>query len=212
MALKEAMKLGVYDVVLITINYTMAGDEGLVSAIDQAAKKGLGLVAMKTQAGGTKKPDPKLTQPLTPASQTALLKWVLRHDAITTAIPGFTTYEQLEQNFSVASNLAYTAEEEDFLSDKTIVANAQFCVQCGKCREDCAVGVDIPTLMRSHMYAVKYSNRELAAMTLGAIADGKGLEACEKCESCRARCRNFVNIAGKIGQLKELACRGSFGE
>jgi uncharacterized protein len=100
--------------------------------------------------------------------------------------------------------LAYSPEEEDFLSDKTIVANAQFCVQCGQCRKDCALGVDIPQLMRSHMYAVQYSNRELAAMTLAAIADGKGLAACGNCESCRARCRNSVNIARKIEQLKEL--------
>lgn len=205
MALREVMRLGLYDVVLITLNYTMAGDEGLLSAMDEAAKKGFGLVAMKTQAGGAKKPDPKLGQPLTAASQTALLKWVLHHDAITTAIPGFTTYEQLEQNFSVASSLAYSPEEEQFLSDKTIVANAQFCVQCGKCREDCALDVDIPQLMRSHMYAVQYSNRELAAMTLAAIAHGKGLAACENCESCRAKCRNFVNIARKIEQLKELS-------
>jgi uncharacterized protein len=208
MALKEAMKLRVYDVVLITINYTMASDQGLLSTIDEAAKKGIGLIAMKTQAGGPVRPDPKLGKPLTPASQTALLKWVLHHDAITTAIPGYTTYEQLEQNFSVASNLGYTAEEREFLSDETIVANAQFCAQCGKCLADCPAGVDIPRLMRSHMYAVQYSSYALAAET--AEACGKGLAACAGCETCRAVCRNTVNIAKKIEHLKALAANGLF--
>lgn len=208
MALKEAMKLGVYDVVLIPINYTMAHDEGLMKSIDEAAKEGIGLVAMKTQAGGAKRPDPKLGKPLTPASQTALLKWVLNHDTITTAIPGYTTYEQLEQNFAVASNLTYSAEEQEFLSDKNVAANAQFCVQCGKCRSDCPLGVDIPQLMRSHMYAVQYSNHSLAAETMAAIASGKGLAACGRCESCRVTCRNSVHIATKIGHLKALSSTG----
>jgi aryl-alcohol dehydrogenase-like predicted oxidoreductase len=208
MALKEVMKLGVYDVVLIPINFTMANDEGLLKTIGEAERKGFGLVAMKTQAGGPIRPDPKLGKALTPASQTALLKWVLHHDAITTAIPGYTTYEQLEQNFSVASNLAYTPEEREFLGDTTVVANAQFCVQCGECRSDCPQGVNIPQLMRTHMYAVQYGNYWLASDTLGAIATGKGLAACEACTACRARCRNSVNIARKIEHLKMLSWTG----
>ena len=209
MALKLAMKLGVYDVVLIPINYTMAGEAELLKTIDEAAKKGIGIVAMKTQAGGANRPDPKLGKPLSPASQTALLKWVLRHESITTAIPSYTTYQQLEQNFSVASNLVYSPAEREFLSDKNAAAEAQFCVQCGKCRPDCPLGVDIPQLMRSHMYAVQYSNRLLAAETMAAIAGGKGLIACESCESCRATCRNSVNIAGKIQHLKAISAAGS---
>ncbi len=208
MALNLAMKLGVYDVVLVPFNFTVADDRGLLEAIERAASAGIGIVAMKTQAGGASRPDPKLGRQLTPASQTALLKWVLRHDAITTAIPGFTTYEQLEQNFSVAPSLAYTAEEKDFLSDKSTVAEAQFCRQCGQCREDCPLGVDIPTLMRSHMYAVQYANHELAAATMAALPAGKGLNACGECSTCVANCRNSVNIAMKIKSLKEIASIG----
>ncbi len=208
MVLEQAMKLGVYDVVLIPINYTMASHESLLKTIDEAAKKGIGIVAMKTQAGGSKRPDPKLGKPLTAASQTALLKWVLHHDSITTAIPGYTTYEQLEQNFSVASNLDYSPEEQEFLSDKNVAANSQFCVQCGQCRPDCPLGVDIPQLMRSHMYAVQYSNHSLAADTMAGIVSGKGLAACNGCESCQATCRNSVNIARKIEHLKALSSSG----
>jgi len=208
MALRQAMKLGVYDVVLITFNYTMANDQNLLKAIEDAAKSGIGIVAMKTQAGGATRPDPKLGRPLTPASQTALLKWVLRHESVTTAIPGYTTYDQMEQNFSVASGVAYTPEEHEFLSDKKTVADAQFCRQCGECRPDCPLGVDIPQLMRSHMYAAQYANHVLAAQTLAAIPAGKGLAACDGCESCRAQCRNSVNIAMKIRSLKEIASIG----
>ena len=108
----------------------------------------------------------------------------------------------------MASDLAYSAQELEFLSDKNVAANAQFCVQCGKCRLDCPLRVDIPQLMRSHMYAVQYSNHSLAAETMATIATGKGLAACQDCESCRATCRNSVNIARKIEHLKELSTSG----
>lgn len=207
-ALKLAMKLGVYDVVLIAFNYTVANDEELRKTIDEAASKGIGIVAMKTQAGGRNRPDPKLGKPLVPASQTALLKWVLNHKSITTAIPGFTTYEQLDQNFTVASDLAYTPEERAFLFDKNVVAEAQFCRQCGQCVPDCPHGVNIPQLMRSHMYAVQYANFQKATQTMADIDFGRGLENCGKCKSCQAICRNSVNIARKIQQLKEISSSG----
>jgi predicted aldo/keto reductase-like oxidoreductase len=200
----EVIKHGVYDVALVAFNYTMAQDKGLQDTLARAANKGVGLVAMKTQAGGTAKPDPKLPHALPPFSQTALLKWVLQNPSITTAIPGFTNFEQLEQNFSVAHNLAYTPAEKEFLADKNFSARAEFCLQCGKCREDCPQQAHIPELMRAHMYAVQYSNHGLARQTLAAIAAGKGLDACVACDSCKASCRQSVNIARKIADLKQF--------
>jgi len=200
--LPEAVRLGMLDVCLVAINYTLASNQALFDALEQTAKVGIGIVAMKTQAGGLSRPDPKLPRTLPPHSQTALLKWVLHHPFITTAIPGFTTYEQLEQNFTVASNLEYTGAEKEFLADKTFTAEAQFCQQCGECRGDCPRGADIPALMRSHMYAVQYRNGEMARATLAMLERGKGLDACAGCTECQATCRNHVNIANKIAHLR----------
>jgi hypothetical protein len=74
----------------------------------------MGIVAMKTQAGGLSRPDRALPNVLPPHSQTALLKWVLHNQSISTAIPGVTTHDQLEQNITVAFNLEYTAAEKEF--------------------------------------------------------------------------------------------------
>lgn len=200
--LSEAIRLNLFDVGLVMLNYTMAHDARVLSTIEKAAKSGMGIVAMKTQAGGTVKPDAKLPKELPAASQTALLKWVLNHEFVTTAIPGFSTYEHLEQDFSVARNLAYTREEERFLDDKTFAATAEFCQQCGECRKACPRQVDIPVLMRSHMYAVQYRNIGMARQMLASAAPGRGLEACDACESCPVICRNAVQIGRKIAQLK----------
>ena len=151
------------------------------------------------------RPDAKLPKQLPPYSQTALLKWVLNHDFVTTAIPGFSTYDHLDQDFTVVRNLAYTEDEKRFLADKAFVASAEFCHQGGQFREDCPKQVDIPTLMRSHMYAVQYRNADMARLTLAELPVGRGLDACRTCESCAASCRNTVQIGRKIAQLRTLA-------
>ena len=203
--LPVAMQQKCYDVFLVTLNYTMAHDKEKLATIERAAKSGIGIVAMKTQAGGTVKPEPGLPKTLPPASQTALLKWVLNHDCITTAIPGFSTYEHLEQDFSVVRNLSYSAEEKQFLADESFAAQAQFCQQCGYCSEQCPKHVDVPSLMRLHMYATQYRNASLARDTIAGIAAGRGLDACADCESCRLACRNRVQIGKKIAQLRTMA-------
>lgn len=208
--LSEAIRLNLFDVGLVMLNYTMAHDAGILSTVEKAAKSGMGIVAMKTQAGGTVRPDASLPKELPPVSQTALLKWALNHEFVTTAIPGFSTYEHLEQDFSVARNLAYTREEEKFLADKAFAANAEFCQQCGECRKDCPKQVDIPVLMRSHMYAVQYRNIGMAREVLSSAAPGRGLEACGACESCLVTCRNTVQIGHKIRQLEALAVNSLF--
>jgi len=202
--LNAVIPLNVFDVALVTINHTMAHDAERLATIERAAKRGIGIVAMKTQAGGTVRPDAKLPKELPPESQTALLKWVLNHDFIATAIPGFSAYEHLDQDFSVARNLAYTEPEKKFLADQAFVAQAEFCQQCGQCREDCPQHVDIPALMRSHMYAVQYRNASMAGYLLAKSEPGRGLEACRSCGTCQARCRNTVQIARKIAQLKDF--------
>lgn len=201
--LNEAIRLGGFDVALVMLNYTMVHDREILDTIERATKSGIGIVAMKTQAGGAIRPDPKLPKQLPPASQTALLKWVLNHEFVTTAIPGFSTYEHLEQDFSVARNLMYTFEEEKFLADKGFAAKAEFCQQCGECKEDCAKNVDVPALMRAHMYAVQYRNMELARTTLASAA--AGLNACATCESCPVVCRSTVPVARKIAELRALS-------
>jgi len=138
-------------------------------------------------------------------SPTALLKWVLRHESITTAIPGYTTYEQMVQNFSVAYNLGYTPAEQEFISNKKNVAEAQFCRQCRQCVGDCPNGVMIPELMRTHMYALQYKDQWLARDTMASMAPGKALDACMGCDSCLAKCRHHVDIARKIQHLKQIS-------
>ncbi len=208
-ALKAAIKLGVFDVVLLTFNHTVAGDEGLLKTIDEAATSGIGILAMKIMAGGTNQLPEGWYNTNPPANTSARLKWVLNNKSIAAAVVGCTSYDHLEQNVAAASNLKYTPEEEKYLSNKAAAAAAQFCRNCGQCMGDCPRGVVIPELMRTHMYEFQYGDHWLAEHTLASIEPGKGLDVCLECPSCSAACRHSVNIAWKIGQLKAGASSGT---
>ena len=193
------------DVVLTSINVSMAGDAALLEAIDKAAGAGMGVVAMKTQSGGRRLPNQtSLTRYDNATVNQAQLKWVLRNESITTAIPGYTSFEHMEEDFAVARGLEYTEEEKRFLADNELQLGLGFCRQCRLCVATCPAGADVPALMRTHMYAAQYGNFCEARAVLDEVAGGRGMEACRSCDACTAKCANSVDIGYRIQDLKTL--------
>ena len=201
--INEATRVGYYDVVLTSFNFTMADDAAMIGALENAAKNGIGIIAMKTQAGGQRLPNPESLRNYSSSTiATASLKWVMRNENITTSIPGYNNFEHMNEDFSVASDLDYTPDEKKFLSDNDIKLSMGFCRQCEQCLVSCPNNVDIPTLMRTHMYAAQYANFHHARMTLDEIPKQAGLLACQSCNSCLAQCAHSVDIARRIDELK----------
>ncbi len=198
LVLNEVAGMDFYDVVLFSVNFTMADNAALFEAIENAAQKGIGLIAMKTQGGGRQRKN------LGPINETAALKYVLRNEHITTAIPGYTNFDHMAQDFEVARGLDLNEEEKAFLESKEIKVTTAFCQQCYKCVETCPKSVDIPTLMRTHMYAGQYSNFFEARATLEGIPVSEGLGMCTSCATCEARCAHVVDIAHSIAELKTI--------
>lgn len=196
--LNDAARSGFYDVVLTSFNFTHAGNASILEAIRNAAAKGIGVIAMKTQASGRR------FSGTGRINQTAALKWVLRHPEITTAIPGYTNFEHMKEDFSVAYGLDYTDEEKKFLAERNLQADVPFCKQCGKCEPSCPAGVDIPALMRTHMYAASYGNFYQARATLDGIEESRHLRLCRGCPRCSARCAEYIDIARNIADLRAM--------
>lgn len=206
---RDAAESGFYDVIVVAFNYSMADDADLIKALEKAQAKGIGLIAMKTQCTQywyrEYVPREKLPYYEGAISHRAVLKWALRHDFITCAIPGYTTFEQMEEVFAVASDLEYTSEEQKFLEDRNVrLALQSCCRQCGSCLLTCPKGADIPTLMRAHMYATCYANSHQAWATLAEVPSQRGLDTCRSCTNCQARCTRRVPVEKRIQELKEF--------
>jgi predicted aldo/keto reductase-like oxidoreductase len=203
----EAVKMGIYDVILVSFNYAFADWAGLQQSLRAAAEKGIGLIAMKTQCmqDWYKGEMPAEVQARYGGTivQTAALKWALRHEFIACAVPGFTNFSQLDEDMTVARDLAYTPMEEAFLADRRVKLAMTRCLQCGRCVSTCPRGADVPTLMRAHMY-LGYPNALQARLTLDGLAEGNGLKVCGECASCAAVCAGNVPVGRRVSDLREI--------
>lgn len=205
----DAVDKGFYEVILTSFNYALAEEIKLQNALKNADAKGIGIIAMKTQCTQY-----WYRQRYVPANyqnyykgkimHTSVLKWVLKHPYISTAIPGYTNFEQMDEDFSVAYNLEYTPDEKKFLEDRNLKLSMGYCHQCNRCISSCPMRVDIPALMRIHMYAACYSNFYHARDTLDNIPGEKSLKACISCDKCIAKCANRINITRRIDELKTI--------
>jgi predicted aldo/keto reductase-like oxidoreductase len=209
----DAADSGVYEVILTTFNYSLAEDPAMFRALHKAEAKGIGLVAMKTQCqqgwyrDAVESANKQIYTRYYAGAlmNTAMLKWVLRHPFIACAVPGFTSFQQIEEDFPVASDLEYSAEEKKFLEDRQIkLAMQAVCRRCRTCDGQCPRGVDVAELIRVHMYAASYGNFVQARQVLAEIPAGRGLEACRDCSTCRAVCRGSVQIDRRIAELKAI--------
>lgn len=196
---------GRWDVILTALNFTMADDSELMLAIDEAAAAGVGIIAMKALAGGSNWPNPESRRNYSTSTiNRAALKWVLNHESVTTAIPGFGNFEHLNDDFSVANNLEYSDDEKALLSDNEVKLGLGFCRQCRRCLASCPHNVEVPTLMRTHMYAKQYSEFQLARQTFGDIPKARSLAVCSDCISCVAQCAHSVDIPSRIAELATI--------
>jgi len=201
--INNTIKAGIYDVLLVSMNLTMGDDSDWLAAIKKAATAGIGIIAMKTMAGGSRWPNAESRQQYsTTTIAKASLKWVMRQEHVATCIPGFANYQELEEDVSVAYDLTLTEDEKNLLSDNDVTYGFGFCKQCRTCLASCPDEVDIPKLMRTHMYAAQYGNLQHARATLDEIPKQHGLNNCISCVTCTAHCANTVDINHRIQELK----------
>ena len=196
--IRAAADSGIYDVVLTAYNFRQPHWQEVKKAIEHAARAGLGIMAMKTQAGVYW--DRERQHPI---NMTAALKWALNNPNVHTAIPGFTAFDQMSLDLTVMKDLALTREEKNDLDyGKKMSLAGLYCSQCQTCVSRCPHPLDIPTLMRSYMYAYGYKNLGLARETL--ISSGIHSLPCHTCSSCTVECIRGFNLREKILDIFRL--------
>jgi predicted aldo/keto reductase-like oxidoreductase len=186
-----------WDVILTTYNFKLPNIKEMDAALKKANDAGIGIVAMKTLAGGSFL-DKEKTKPL---NTSAALKWALSNPNVHTAIPGMTNFDHLIINLKVLADITLTDQEKNDL----LAANAEpglYCTGCTKCMPACPFNLPVPDLMRAYMYAYGYSNPSMAYTLLGEL--GTGSAPCSNCETCRVECNRNFNVKEKISDISRL--------
>jgi len=186
-----------FDTCLVAYNFESGKDVG--EAIARAAKAGIGIIAMKTQAGGYK------TEALGKISpHQAALKWALRNTNVTMAIPGMKDLSQLRENIAV-TGMPFQYADERILRRYHAAVAGFYCDLCGSCEGTCPKGVEISAINRSLMYAEGgYQDRGLARSTYRELPASASADACLECPVCTAQCAKGLNIAAKMERARTM--------
>ena len=194
--IRAAVEAKSYDVVLTSYNFRQDHHLEVQKAIGEAATAGLGVVAMKTQAGVFW--DKEKANPI---NMRAALKWALRDPNVHTSIPGFTTLEQLDADLEVLRDPVLTPEDQLSLVEPRKVAGL-YCQGCEQCLSPCVQRLPIPDLMRSYMYRHAYRNSEAAQALL--LALDLPPSPCTDCRTCPVVCAKGFDVAERIRDVVGL--------
>ena len=194
--LVEASKSNVHDVALVPYNFT--NSKKMREAVALAAKSGIGIVAMKTQAGGYRK---ERIGDLNPHQ--AALKYVLMDQNVAAAVPGVTTIEEIEECAAVMG-ASFSKRNLNELKQYQSFLQGRICTMCGGCIGECPYGISHGDLLRVVMYHDGYQNDRLAKEALAEVAVLQNIQRCSECSSCSITCRRGLDIQAQIQSVKHI--------
>jgi aryl-alcohol dehydrogenase-like predicted oxidoreductase len=192
--LRAVARHGFYKTVLVAYNFrsdtgvaaTVKGalglSGGLSNAIREVAGSGIGIIAMKTQAGGYASPPGGFSP------HQAALAWVLANPGVVTTIPSMTSYAQVEENLG-ARGRRFALAERIALGRYALEIGDRHCGLCGACGGVCPNGVEVPSVLRSLTYLEGYREEDLARSAYRSLPPGRNAAACGECEACLVACR-----------------------
>jgi aryl-alcohol dehydrogenase-like predicted oxidoreductase len=191
--LKTAVPMKFYDMILVAYNFKSPPE--LTAAVEEAAQSGIGIVAMKTQAGGYAEAGMGNLSP-----HQAALKWVLQNRGVASTIPSMVNYDQLNENVQVMGS------KMGLFDRKTLYRYGQaidhrYCRMCGSCRNQCPHGVDVETANRILMYREGYRDTRLASDAFSDMPVQSRPLACSRCSECAVRCAHGLDVSAKMKRV-----------
>jgi predicted aldo/keto reductase-like oxidoreductase len=175
-----AAKLDCIDAVMTTYNFQIMNNPKMQEAVNACAKAGIGLVAMKSQAGRPGAPkiasetklemvERFLKRGFTDKQAKLKVIWENPHIAsICSQMPNLTI---LSANVAAALDLTKLAREEfDSLRRYALETKSDYCAGCGQiCEEALGGAVPVNEVMRCLMYHQYYGEPELARETFAGL-------------------------------------------
>jgi predicted aldo/keto reductase-like oxidoreductase len=224
--LPHLARLGSIDVALTTYNFAMrsvASDRNsdtqaprtdMTGIIRSARQAGLGIIVMKTMAGGATRvsrgdraygADPQVLskQLAREGVPVAAIKWALKNESVDAAIVCMTSHEQLDQNLGAMSE-PFTPKDEELLSIRMSCISPTYCRMCGSCGGVCERGLPVPDVLRFLTYAEGYAQFAMAREQFLALPEKARAVRCDECETCSIRCPNGVKVRDRMSLAREM--------
>jgi len=221
--LDHLVKRGQTDVVLTTYNFSMrniastGGQErkaDMTKAIQTARKAGMGIVVMKSMAGGVERvgrgdrlygADQGSLKKILGSKGGALaaIKWVLKNQSVDTTIVCMTDQDQLDENVRAMSE-PYSRQDDQLLQSLLAYISPVYCRMCGACKGVCDKGVPVPDMLRYVSYAEGYGQFAMAREHYLELPEHVRAIRCGDCASCSIDCPNGVHVRDRVMRAQEL--------
>lgn len=193
-AVNAAADSNFYEVVMAAYNPRQVNLVQVRDAVANAARAGLGVVAIKIIRGDIEEGK----KPINPG---ASLKWVLQDPNVHATVPGFSNFEEMKTDLAVMDDMSLSNAEMNDLKREDSYSGL-FCQGCGQCLRQCIAGLPVPDLMRAYMYVYGYRQPVLAKSLLTTLELPETI--CSDCASCRVVCRNGWKVSEKISDIVRL--------
>ena len=193
------------DVILTQYNFSM--ESFMNDVIDQAAKAGKGVVAMKIMAGGARRGEPAVLEKLKrEGAPLAALKWVVRNPNVHTTVPSMTDMDQLEENLKACAQ-PFSAADEKVLALQLEHIRPIYCRMCGECEGQCRQGLPVADVLRFLTYADGYGQFALGRERFLELDAAHTAVRCAECPGCTVQCPHGVLVAQRLIRAQDLfAC------
>lgn len=172
----------------------VANQAGLPRIFEKARKKGVGVIAMKTQMGA-KLNDLSVYRKDGADFAKAAFRWVFSDDNVDAAIVSMRNEAAADNYIACSGEVGYARRDREILERYVAETSGEYCRPgCDACTASCDKGVPIPDVLRQRMYEERYGNPRFAREGYARL--GAAASACTTCttQACLGSCPYGLEI------------------
>ncbi len=208
-ALLDFIKKSRFDVVMIPYNFAIGTARDpfhmdgtrIDNALEEFAKAGMGVVAIKVMAGGYRgKNAPKDTLEdvhKRPNAYVSALRWALRRPEIHTTAVSMHDREEVEDCLR-AMEAPFAGADEKTLSAHLDRIGPLYCRMCYECDGKCPQGLPVADVLRFLMYADGSRRFDMGYGRFRMLPESLQAVRCEDCGECSVACPNGVRVRDRL--------------
>ena len=191
-----AFATGLFEVMMVIYNSVQYPERSRM--IDEARKKGIGVIAMKTMMGREQDRIAELVNERNTFSQAAI-KWALTDPGVQNVVISMRTFEHVDE-YLKASGGKLTDADQEVLKKYVKAVDDRYCrIGCGTCAAACPHRVAVNDVMRFGMYFENYGEEQRAMQDYARLRESRRAAPCATCEGmCGKACPHGLDVRDRL--------------